>query len=128
MERKPLHELAICQALVEQLDTIASEHPGNYIHTVHLSIGPLSGVVPELLSDAFPIASAGTVADGAHLNISESEIRVRCKTCGKESTASINKLVCGHCHDWQTELVSGDELLLERVELDNDINQHTAIH
>jgi hydrogenase nickel incorporation protein HypA/HybF len=123
-----LHELAICQALVQQLTAIASEHPGNDIHEVHLSIGPLSGVVPELLTDAFPIASAGTAADGARLNISESEIRVRCKTCGEESRASMNKLVCGCCGDWQTELVSGDELLLQRVELEQTTQQPDAVH
>jgi hydrogenase nickel incorporation protein HypA/HybF len=31
----------------------------------------------------------------------------------------MNRLVCDHCGDWRTQLISGDELLLQRVILDN---------
>jgi hydrogenase nickel incorporation protein HypA/HybF len=42
---------------------------------------------------------------------------VRCETCGAESVALPNRLVCGACGDWHTRLVSGDEMLLASVEL-----------
>jgi len=44
-------------------------------------------------------------------------IRVRCKTCKEESETTLNNLSCTACGDWQTELLSGDELLIERVEI-----------
>jgi len=112
-----MHELAICQALIEQLDAIAVKHAGKQIVEVNLKVGPLSGVVSNLLKDAFSIASQGSYAAKAKLNISKSDIVVRCKQCRCESVVSINKLVCNQCGDWQTELISGDEMLLERVEL-----------
>ena len=113
-----MHELSICQALVDQLEGIAAQHPGKQVAEVYLGIGPLSGVVPQLLSDAFSVARAGSCANTATLHIHESEIIVRCLSCGKQSPAKANRLLCSHCGEWQTELVSGDELLLERVELE----------
>ena len=45
-------------------------------------------------------------------------VRVLCKQCGAETRAEINRLVCGECGAWQTQLVSGDEMLLASVELE----------
>ena len=54
-----MHELAICQALIEQVEAIARERLARRVGTVCVSIGPLSGVEPRLLEQAFPVASAG---------------------------------------------------------------------
>lgn len=113
-----MHELSICQALIEQLEGIAAQHPGMRIAEVHLGIGPLSGVVPQLLVDAFSVASAGSCAETADMRIRESSIVVSCTSCGSQGAATANRLVCPYCGEWRTELVTGDELLLERVELD----------
>ena len=43
-------------------------------------------------------------------------MRVHCLQCGQDSDASVNRLLCGHCGDWRTELLSGDELMLVQVE------------
>jgi hydrogenase nickel incorporation protein HypA/HybF len=84
---------------------------------VKLQIGPLSGVEADLLRQAFPLASAGSVAEAAQLVIEKLPIRVRCESCGAETAAEPNKLVCGTCGDWHTRLLSGDEMLLASVEL-----------
>ena len=113
-----MHELAICQALMAQVEAIADENKASRVVRITLGLGPLSGVEERLLKHAYPVASAGTVAQGAELLIRSTPIRVRCSSCGKESDAKPNRLVCGHCEDWQTRLVSGDELLLIQLELD----------
>ncbi|NOZ55109.1 MAG: hydrogenase maturation nickel metallochaperone HypA [Gammaproteobacteria bacterium] len=115
-----MHELSICQSLLKQIGNIAAEHNATAVENVYLQVGPLSGIEPELLQSVFPFASANTIAEQAKLIISAMPIRVRCKTCFGESEASINRLVCGLCGDWQTELLAGDELLLERVEMRTD--------
>ena len=113
-----MHELAICRGIITQVTAIAAEHNAQHVDRIYLKIGPLSGVEPDLLRSAFPIASARSVASDAALVIQSLPIRVHCKSCHAESEVAINKIICGHCGDWQTELVSGDELLLERVELE----------
>ena len=113
-----MHELALCQAMMSQVETIAREHRASRVTSITLGIGPLAGVEAQLLRHAYPIASAGTIAEGAALVIEATPIRVRCKRCDEESDALVNRLVCGLCGDWRTELLSGDEMLLVSVELD----------
>ncbi len=115
-----MHELAICQALVEQLDGVARQNGASGMSAIWVSIGPLSGVEAELLRNAWPFACAGTVAEHAVLHLQPSSVRVVCRQCGAESEAQANRLVCGACGNWQTDLVSGDELMLTRVELVHD--------
>jgi hydrogenase nickel incorporation protein HypA/HybF len=113
-----MHELSICQALLSQIETIAKRHDASHVASITLELGPLSGVQEDLLRHAYPVASAGSIADGAELKIQSAPIRVRCTVCGKESTAKPNRLLCGFCDSWQTELISGDELMLVQLELD----------
>jgi hydrogenase nickel incorporation protein HypA/HybF len=112
-----MHELAICQALISQVEDVVRQRPGR-VQRVRVGIGPLSGVEPRLLEDAYPLACAGTCAQGSQLAIEAMNIRVRCRSCGAESDAAPNRLLCGACGDWHTDLVSGDELLLLRIELE----------
>lgn len=112
-----MHELAICQALVSQVEDIAGQQTA-WIRQVRVGIGPLSGIEPRLLESAYPLACAGTRAEGSMLEIEHTDVRVRCRGCGAETMAAPNRLVCGACGDWHTDLLAGDELLLLRVELE----------
>lgn len=111
-----MHELAICQALIDQVEAVAREHGGRP-RMVWIRVGPLSGAEPALLRRAWPLAAAGSVAGAATLEIETTPIRVHCERCDADSDATANRLLCGLCGDWRTRLIGGDELLLARVEL-----------
>jgi hydrogenase nickel incorporation protein HypA/HybF len=113
-----MHELAICQSLMDQVESIAAERNAQSVTSIVIAMGPLSGVEAALLKNAYPIASAGTVAENAELIIEYLPIRVKCSQCGSESDALPNKLICKQCGDWRTTLLSGDEMMLMRVELE----------
>lgn len=112
-----MHELTICQALISQVEDIASQRTA-WVRQVRVGIGPLSGIEPQLLESAYPLACAGTRAQGSQLEIEHTDVRVRCRGCGAETIAAPNRLVCGTCGDWHTDLLAGDELLLLRVDLE----------
>lgn len=112
-----MHELSVCKGLLEQVAQVASPHHPARVSSIHLQIGPLSGVDPALLESAFPVARAGTVAAEARLVIRTMPVRVLCTACNTESDATPNRLVCMQCGSQHTRLVGGDELLLERIEL-----------
>ncbi|MCW8888301.1 MAG: hydrogenase maturation nickel metallochaperone HypA [Gammaproteobacteria bacterium] len=115
-----MHELSICQALIEQVEQIAIEHSAVRVTDIYLTIGPLSGVEPHLVEQAFPIAAAGTVAEKANLAIDKSPVKVYCESCGTETIVAANRLLCGECGTWQTQLRGGDEMILQRVELESN--------
>jgi hydrogenase nickel incorporation protein HypA/HybF len=112
-----MHELAVCQGLLKQVDRIAAEHKASAVEAIYIQVGPLSGVEPELLESAFPLARAGTIASNAQLVIHAMPVRIHCDKCNTESVAAPNRLLCSKCGGWQTRLVGGNELLLERIEL-----------
>ena len=112
-----MHELSICQALISQVETIAADNQATRVTAIHLGVGPLSGVEEQLLKNAYPLASASTIAQDAELFVNRTPVCVRCTSCEKESEVKPNRQLCGHCGDWRTSLISGDELLLVRVEL-----------
>ena len=113
-----MHELAICQSLMDQVEQIASERDAQRVISIVVGMGPLSGVEEQLLKNAYPVASAGTIAENAELIVENLPIKVSCNQCGCESEATPNKLTCRQCGDWRTTLISGDELMLMSVELE----------
>ena len=115
-----MHELSVCLSLLQQLQGIAAERDARRITRIELSLGALSGVEADLLRNAWPIAAAGTIAVDAELLIEASGVVVRCKSCGAETEARPNRLLCGACGDYQTTLVSGDEMILQRVEFETN--------
>ena len=112
-----MHELSVCQALLEQVAQLAGQHQARRVTSIKLHIGPLAGVVPELLQHAFTIARAGSVAEQAELHIEPIPVRIRCRQCGAENEAEPNNLVCPACHAWHTDVISGDEMLLASLEM-----------
>jgi hydrogenase nickel incorporation protein HypA/HybF len=111
-----MHEFSVCQSLIRKLAQISHENGDAAALCLNVTIGPLSGVEPQLLQQAFPHARIGTVAEQCELNIERVPIRVHCSECQLESAAEMNSLLCGQCGSNNTQLVSGDELLLESVE------------
>jgi hydrogenase nickel incorporation protein HypA/HybF len=113
-----MHELSVCLALTRKVAAIAEEHGASRIERIRLRIGPLSGIETALLEHAFPLAAAGTPADGARLEIVSAPVVVACTVCGEETPCAPNRLLCGACGDFRTRIVTGDEMLLESLDLD----------
>lgn len=113
-----MHELAVCQALIEQVERVARDHDARRVISVVIAIGPLSGIEPKLLEHAYPLAAAGTVAECASLVVETEPVRVRCRTCRAETDALPNRILCADCGGWQVDVTSGEQMLLKRVELE----------
>ena len=112
-----MHELSVCLSLLQQMETIAKERNAARIEKIFLRVGPLSGIEPALLRNAYPLAVAGTLAADAELLIDTSDVVVSCTQCGAESTVRPNRLICSDCGDFRTRVISGDEMILQRLEM-----------
>lgn len=113
-----MHELSVCQALLAQVETVAQQHQATEVKQIIIQVGALSGLEPELLQQAFSIAQTlSPMTQHSVLQIETLPIRVFCAACDTETTATVNRLICGNCGNWQTQLVSGHELLLKSIDL-----------
>ena len=119
-----MHELSVCNALLDQVERIAAERGVHSVAKIVLNIGPLAGVEPALLRNAYPLAAAGTIAERAKLVINRANVVIRCTVCGTESTVKPNRLLCSSCGDFRTRIQSGDEMILQRIEFDRFGSAH----
>jgi len=117
-----MHELSVCQSIISQVLQIAKQNDAHKVSKIDLAIGPLAGVDFQLLQHAFPLASVGTIAENAELTTQNLPLKIRCLTCFMESDAQPNRLLCAHCGDWHTQVISGDEMLIRSIELDTQEN------
>ena len=113
-----MHELSVCIALLDEVERIAREHRARTVAAIVVKVGPLSGIDAAQLRQAYPLAAAGTVAEDAELLIRVADVVVSCGECGSESSAPPNRLLCAACGGFRTRVVSGDDMILERVELE----------
>jgi len=102
---------------MDQLEQLADRHGATGVAKIVLSIGPLSGVEPALLRQAFSVARLGTVAVDASLEIQTTPVVILCQSCGSTTETASNRLLCQSCGDWQVNVKQGSELLLQQVEL-----------
>jgi hydrogenase nickel incorporation protein HypA/HybF len=112
-----MHELSIADAVV----SIARRHAaGRKVTRVDLKVGHLRQVVPDSLLFAFELVSAGTELEGAELAIEEVPAQVTCNACGAEAALREFPAQCVACGGFDVEVLGGDELLVEALELDED--------
>ncbi|MEE4638492.1 MAG: hydrogenase maturation nickel metallochaperone HypA [Wenzhouxiangella sp.] len=117
-----MHELSVCEALLAQVRSTAEANGASEVGRITVRLGPLSGVEPDLLAQAFTIARNGPMTARASLEIETQPVRIRCRDCGNENEAPSNRLLCSACNSYRVDLISGDELLLARVELQGVAN------
>lgn len=110
-----MHELSIAESVVQ----VASRHAnGRRVTKVYLKVGHLRQVVPSALAFSFELVAQGTPAEGAELEIQEVRATGLCKDCGEESRLSAFPLVCNSCGGLDLEIIGGEELLVESLELE----------
>ena len=110
-----MHELAIADSVV----TIASAHAGDRrVTKVFLRVGHLRQVVPSALEFAFELVARGTVVEGAELEIEQVPATARCGACAVDTELTSFLAPCGRCGSMDLEVLGGDELAVDALELD----------
>ena len=110
-----MHEYSIIQSLVDSVERSAGTHAG-VIHRIEVKIGELSGVDCELLATAFEVFRAGTICERATMTIDRTPARWSCPKCGAEIPRG-TALRCATCRE-PARLTSGDEIILQRIEVE----------
>ena len=111
-----MHEMSIVQALLERVEAEAAAHAARSVVRVELALGALSGVEPELLRTAWELARPQTRCAAADLVVRAVAAEWRCASCARPLAAG-ERLRCPDCGA-PARLAAGDEILLERLELE----------
>jgi hydrogenase nickel incorporation protein HypA/HybF len=114
-----VHELSIATALVDQVEEVRSSHDGQKVAAVGLRIGTWRLVVPESLTFYYEALTRGTPLEGSRLEIETVTAQARCQKCGEVFAVEGAWVVCPICAGVGGDLLSGQELDLVSVELED---------
>lgn len=113
-----MHELSIALSIIEGAEEELVRQGGGSVSSLHLRLGPLSGVVKEALLFSYELACQGTPLEGSQLIIEDVPLRIHCsRCCGERNPVSCQSLRCEDCGAPAAEVLHGAELELYALEL-----------
>lgn len=113
-----MHELGIAASILDCVQKEAERHPGVHISKVGVRVGELAGVDRDALQFGFEVLVKDTEFEPLALEV-ESVPRVqRCCKCEYEFRMTEFDPRCPLCGDFGTQCVSGEELDIAYMEVD----------
>lgn len=114
-----MHEVTVCDSLLDMVEETARNHGARRVAVVRVRIGEISGVVPELLEHAFEIlAPERKLTRKAVLALERVRPLAHCEACGQDFEPEEYIFICPACGSGRTRLLAGDELSLDRLEME----------
>lgn len=110
-----MHELSLCNAIA---DTVSAYAAGRRIRSVQVRIGAYRQVVPDTLAFVWEMQIAESDLAQCELRVETVPAVVSCRTCGAETTLGYPILLCGECDGADVELVTGEEFLIESIDVE----------
>jgi len=113
-----MHEMGIANSVLEAVRTEMGLHPGTYPRKVGVRIGEMAAIDQDALRFCFEAIVRGTDRESLELEIEVCPRRHRCRVCGHEFIVRDYDSRCPQCASPQTTCISGDELELAYLEVE----------
>lgn len=114
-----MHEFAIANSLLDAARAEVQLRPGTHLCKIAVRVGDLAGIDPDALSFCFEALVKETEFDSVVLEIERRPQRHRCSRCGNEFVVVNYDAACVACGEASTIFISGDELELAYLELED---------
>lgn len=112
-----LHELGIVYHIIRDVENVARANGVSRVSSVTLLLGEVSGVVPDLLLDAWRwAADKKPITEGAELVVEPVEAVTHCEACGRDYATVEHGKTCPHCGSGETYLLQGQEVMIKQIE------------
>lgn len=105
--------MALTQSVVE---AVCEHAAGRRVSSVRLEVGALCAVVPDAMTFCFDLATEGTVAAGARLDIDVRPGVARCRSCDERFELTDPILLCP-CGSADLEVQAGRDLKILSMEV-----------
>ena len=118
-----MHEESLMRSLLRQVDELAQQHHAVSVEEIEVEVGPLSGVEPLLLQDAFERLKAEFSWPHAELAVLQVGLDILCTGCQSESQLQDFHFVCPECGSTSLQILRGDvfRLLNVRMQVDDSV-------
>ena len=112
-----MHEVSVIEEIVNTVLKESSKYPDSKVDSVSLQIGKLRQFVPEIMQFCYEVAVRETPLAGSELRLTEIPIRIFCPNCNKATDLEEYDFHCPNCQSVDIQVVSGNELILDSIEL-----------
>lgn len=109
-----MHEYGLCEPIVAAVERRAA---GRQVTRARVRAGALHRVDRPSMEQAFALATEGTVAEGAGLDLVIVPAAVSCAACGHTAATDDPLSLCPACGSADVALAGGDDLILESIQL-----------
>ncbi len=117
-----MHELSIAGAVLGCVKREARKHGARAVTAVRLRVGTLSGVDRQSLDFCLQAISAGTVMEGARIEMVGAGPELVCEKCGRFPIERPTRPLCPSCGA-PAKLSPGTDTYIEEMELDDEESQ-----
>jgi len=114
-----MHEFAIASSVLDAVRTEAQLRPGMRVSKIGVRIGDLAGLDPDALSFCFEALTKETDLESVALEIERKPRRQRCSRCANGFVVVNYETSCPECGEESTIFLSGDELELAYLEMED---------
>jgi len=114
-----MHELALTQGILAIVQSEAKKQHFSRVSEIRLKIGEYSGVIPDCIREFFPLASAGTPAEGAELIMESVPAEFACADCGYHGAPDRKNACCASCGSTAVKMVAGREFFVESLKVED---------
>jgi hydrogenase nickel incorporation protein HypA/HybF len=115
-----MHEMGIANSVLEAVATELKRCPGKRPCKVALRIGELTAIDEDALRFCFEALAKNTQLENVSLEIQMCLRKHRCLACSHEFVVRNYETACPACASAETRCISGDELELAYLEVEDD--------
>ncbi len=115
-----MHEMGIANSILEAVEKEIARYPGARASKVGVRVGELAAIDGEALRFCFEVLRRDTELDGLELELEWCPRKHRCAGCDPIFTVRDYDCRCPQCGQVAMQCVSGDELELAFVEVEED--------
>ena len=110
-----MHEIGVVKQVVRTVEDFAKENGVDRIEEIVLDIGELSLVIPKYVEEIYPIATNGTILDGAKLIMNVVPGLAECDECDEIFNVIEHEGYCPNCGSFEKTVLSGRDFSIREI-------------
>ena len=110
-----MHEMSLAEGVLQIIEDAARTQGFSQVKTVILDIGQLAAVEPEALRFCFDAVIAGSIAEGATLEIMTTPGEGWCLQCAATVPVTEQLGTCPQCGGYRVQVTGGTEMRVREL-------------
>lgn len=118
-----MHEVSICESILRTIETELDHNDLENVREIHVKVGILSCVQPDLLKHVFQFVKVDTPFHQAELFAEMVDVLAACEHCGNTFRIEKYKFVCPVCGNPSSNILEGNELKIHKIILEEAVHE-----